>query len=106
MGIFNIFLKTDINAWVKEFRSETEAILLDVRTRDEYAVGHIEGSRNLPLDEIDRVADVVENKDVPLYVHCRSGKRSAKAVAYLRGNGYKRVYDIGGIGAYRGEIVV
>ena len=107
MSIFhNIFSHTDINAWIKNFRAEKRAVLLDVRTRDEYAVGHIEGSRNLPLDEIDRVGDVVENKEIPLYVHCRSGKRSAKAVAYLRGNGYKRVYDIGGIGAYRGEIVV
>ena len=106
MSIFNIFSRKDINEGVRSFRESKNAILLDVRTREEYASGHIEGSRNLPLDEIDRVGDVVENKETPRYVHCRSGKRSAKAVAYLRGNGYKKVYDIGGIGAYRGEIVV
>ncbi len=106
MSIFNIFARKDINEGVKQFRENKAAVLLDVRTREEYASGHIEGSQNLPLDEIDKVDSVVNDKNVPLYVHCLSGGRSARAAAYLKGKGYKEVHDIGGIGAYRGKIIV
>ena len=78
MSIFNIFARKDINEGVRSFRESKNAILLDVRTREEYASGHIEGSRNLPLDEIDRVDSVIKDKNVPLYVHCLSGGRSAR----------------------------
>ena len=46
MSIFNIFARKDINEGVRNFRESKNAILLDVRTREEYASGHIEGSRN------------------------------------------------------------
>ena len=64
------------------------------------------GSRNLPLDEIDKVDSVIKDKNTPLYVHCLSGGRSARAAAYLKDKGYREVHDIGGIGSYRGKIVV
>ena len=106
MRIFNIFSRKDINQGVKRFRENENAILLDVRTREEYASGHIEGSRNLPLDEIDKVDSVIKDKNTPLYVHCLSGVRSARAADYLKGKGYREVHDIGGIRSYRGKIVV
>ena len=106
MNILNIFVRKDINEGVRNFRESKNAILLDVRTREEYASGHIEGSQNLPLDEIDRVDSVIKDKNATLYVHCLSGGRSARAVAYLKTKGYQEVHDIGGIGAYRGKIVV
>ena len=106
MSLFNIFARKDINEGVKCFRENTNAVLLDVRTREEYANGHIEGSRNLPLDEIHRVDSVIKDKNAPLYVHCLSGGRSARAAAYLKGKGYREVHDIGGIGSYRGKFVI
>ena len=106
MSIFNRFARKDINEGVKRFKETKDAVLLDVRTREEYASGHIEGSRNLPLDEIDKVDSVIKDKNVPLYVHCLSGGRSARAAAYLRGKGYREVHDIGGIGSYSGKIVL
>lgn len=106
MSIFNIFARKDVNEGVKRFRENKEAVLLDVRTREEYASGHIEGSQNLPLDEIDKVEFLIKDKNAPLYVHCLSGGRSARAAAYLKGKGYREVHDIGGIGSYRGKIVV
>ena len=62
MSIFNIFARKDINEGVRSFRENKDAVLLDVRTREEYASGHIEGSRNLPLDEIDMVDSVIKDK--------------------------------------------
>lgn len=106
MSIFNIFARKDINEGIRNFCESKNAILLDVRTRAEYASGHIEGSRNLPLDEIDKVDSVIKDKNTPLYVHCLSGVRSARATAYLKGKGYREVHDIGGIRSYRGKIVV
>lgn len=106
MSIFNIFECKDINEGVRKFRESKDAVLLDVRTREDYASGHIEGSKNLPFDEIEKVKSLVKDKSATLYVHCLSGGRSARAIAYLRGNGYNNVHDIGGIGSYHGKIVL
>lgn len=65
MSIFNIFECKDINEGVRKFRESKDAVLLDVRTREEYASGHIEGSKNLPFDEIDKVRFLVKDKSAP-----------------------------------------
>ena len=106
MGFFGLFKQPDINQGVKEFKQREGAILLDVRTPQEYREGHIPESRNLPLQTIDKVASVVDNQDRPLFVYCYSGARSAQAAALLRRMGYSNVTDIGGIAAYRGELEV
>ena len=54
---------------------------------------------------MDRAGTVITDKDVPIYVYCRSGKRSERATAYLKGNGYTKVNDIGGILSYNGMLV-
>lgn len=105
MSIFNIFARKDINDGVEQYRKAEKAVLLDVRTKEEFSEGHIEESLNLPIGEIDRAATLIPDKSTPLYVYCRSGKRSARAVAYLKGNGYTDAYDIGGIIAYKGKII-
>lgn len=105
MSIFNLFSRKDINDGVEQYRKEDNAVLLDVRTDEEFSEGHIEGSLNLPIGEIDRAATVIPDKSIPIYIYCRSGNRSARATAYLKGNGYTSVYDIGGIISYKGKIV-
>ncbi len=81
MGLFTMFRTADINAGVEEFRKTEGAVLLDVRTAEEYRSGHIEGSINLPLDRITTAPGVVKDKDTPLFVHCLSGARSSQATA-------------------------
>lgn len=105
MNFFNLFVRKDINEGIERYLKEENAVLLDVRTNEEYAAGHIEGSINLPIGEIDRAGTVIMDKDVPIYVYCRSGKRSERAAAYLKGNGYTKVNDIGGILSYKGKII-
>ena len=104
MGIFDFFKQPDINQGVEEYRRAADAVLLDVRTPQEYREGHIPGSQNVPLQQLDKVEEVTENKDTVLYVYCRSGARSRQAVSLLQAMGYTNVHNIGGIAAYSGKV--
>lgn len=103
--LFSFFHKNDINSGVEEFRNTAGAVLLDVRTQDEYNERHIEGSINIPLDVLHGIEIKVPDKSTPVYVHCLSGGRSARAAALLRSLGYTDIKDIGGIGSYKGKTV-
>ena len=104
MGIFDFFKQHDINKGVQEYKNAAGAVLLDVRTPQEYREGHIPGSQNVPLQQLDKVEEVTENKDTVLYVYCRSGARSRQAVSLLQAMGYANVRNIGGIAAYSGKV--
>ena len=101
MGIFSFLKVPDINKGLEKFRETENAVLLDVRTKEEYAERKIEGSINLPLDEIQRITDVVPDKSTPVFLHCRSGKRSGKAQKILASMGYTNAVNIGGIMNYK-----
>ena len=104
MSIFDFFKQPDINKGLKEYAEKENAVLLDVRTPQEYREGHIPGSRNVPLQTIDKVTSIAENKDTVLYVYCYSGARSRQATAMLQHMGYTNVQNIGGIAAYHGKV--
>ena len=104
MGFFDFFKQPDVNQGVKEYQSTAGAVLLDVRTPEEYRSGHIPESRNLPLQTIDRAGAVAENRDTALYVYCQSGARSRQAAGMLKQMGYTNVNNIGGIAAYEGKV--
>ena len=104
MGFFDLFRQPDINQGVKEYRAVPQAILLDVRTPEEYRGGHVPGSRNLPLQQIEKITSVAEKKETPLFVYCQSGARSRQAVSLLQRRGYENVNNIGGMSAYRGKV--
>ena len=106
MGFFDFFKQPDINQGVKEYHNSPGAVLLDVRTVEEYRDGHIPGSRNVPLQAIDKIASVAENKDTALFVYCYSGARSRQAAGLLQRMGYTNVNNIGGIAAYAGKVEV
>ena len=80
MGLFSFLQTKDINSGVRSFLSTEGAVLLDVRTPEEYAEGHIVGSKNIPLQSIEKTESVITDKSTPLFVHCRSGARSAPPV--------------------------
>ena len=105
MGLFDFLKMPDINEELEKYKATPGAVLLDVRTTDEYRQGHIEGSVNLPLDQIAAIGNIVKNKKTPLYVHCLSGARSGQAVSHLRQMGYTNATNIGGISGYRGKVV-
>ncbi len=104
MGFFDIFKQKDINQGIKEYNTVSGAVLLDVRTPQEYQEGHIPGSKNIALQNIEKIASMAKDKETPLYVYCYSGSRSSHAVSILRRMGYTNVTNIGGIAAYAGKV--
>ncbi len=106
MGLFNLFKHVDINAEVEAMKSVENAVLLDVRSKEEYSGGHIPGSKNVPVENIEKVADVIKDKNTPVYVYCLRGSRSASAVSAMKKMGYTNAKSIGGIAAYKGNTVI
>ncbi|MBE5958388.1 MAG: rhodanese-like domain-containing protein [Lachnospiraceae bacterium] len=104
MSFFDFFKMPDINEGVEQYKNTPNAILLDVRTAGEYADGYIEGSINIPLDNLRSIENVITDKSTPIFVHCLSGSRSASAAKGLGMIGYTNVTNIGGIAGYRGKI--
>ena len=104
MGFFDFLRGSDIDQGIKAYSETCGAVLLDVRTPQEYQQGHIPGSQNIPLQEIDRISFAVSGKDTPLFVYCHSGARSRQAVDVLRRMGYLNIENIGGIAAYTGKV--
>ncbi|MPN31998.1 Thiosulfate sulfurtransferase GlpE [bioreactor metagenome] len=101
MSIFDLFGSVrDINKGVETYKKTPGAVLVDVRTREEYAYGHIDSSVNIPLDQISKVN---YSKETPLFVYCQSGSRGSAACTWLNQNGFHAT-NIGGIMNYRGAI--
>lgn len=72
-------------------------VVLDVRTPEEFAAGHIAGARNIPHDQLpNRIAELMGDKDKDIVVYCRSGRRSAIAQEALESQGFKRVKHLEG----------
>lgn len=104
MGFLDFLRGPNIDQGVSEFRETSGAVLLDVRTPQEYQAGHIPGSKNVPLQQLERIEYVSVKKDTPLFVYCHSGARSSQAVKALARMGYTSVKNIGGIAAYTGKV--
>ena len=71
------------------------AIVLDVRSADEFKADHLPNSINIPLGEVNRVPDRVNNKNTVLLLHCLSGARSGMAVGKIKAMGYSQVFNMG-----------
>ena len=80
------------------------AVLLDVRTADEFAKGHLKGAKNLYYVEVEqKIGALVPNKSTPIVVYCSMAKRSTQALRKLLEMGYSKVYNLGSIDNYNAE---
>lgn len=87
-------------------QEETDFVLLDVRTQEEYASGHIPGAICIPNETIgSEEIPELPDKDQLVLVYCRSGNRSKQASQKLAEQGYTNVVEFGGINGWTGEIV-
>ena len=71
------------------------AIIIDVRSKGEFAGGHIRGSINISLDKIGSNISQLKKKNKPIITCCASGMRSASAKSILKSNGLAEVYNGG-----------
>jgi rhodanese-related sulfurtransferase len=76
------------------------ARLVDVRSPQEYAGGHLPGAVNVPMQELERRLAEVGPVDHELIVYCRSGHRSARATELLRQHGFTKVHNLGPMTAW------
>ena len=85
---------------------ETDYIILDVRTQEEYETAHIPGAICIPNETIG-TEDIPElpDKDQLILVYCRSGNRSKQASEKLTNQGYTNIVEFGGINSWTGETV-
>ena len=80
-------------------------LIIDVRTAEEYAGGHIEGAENLPLDELATWAPTLD-PSARICVVCQGGTRSAAAAGQLVERGFSGVHNLlGGVAGWPGELV-
>ena len=104
MNFYDLFTTMGINVGVEEFRSNPNAVLLDVRSKTDYDQGHVPGSINIPWREMGQVLRKYPDTKTPIYVYCQNGSRSRQAVNLLKRLGYKDLTNIGGIKRYQGEL--
>jgi rhodanese-related sulfurtransferase len=89
MGLLD-FLFGNKSAKIKDFQ-ERGAVIVDVRSKAEYAAGVIPDSKNIPLPGISTKVSEIKKWDKPVILCCASGIRSGSATAILRGNGIEAI---------------
>ena len=102
----NSYKQISMDEAVTMMAEETDYIILDVRTPEEFAEKHIPNAINVPNETIGN-DDIPElpNKDQMILVYCRSGNRSKQASEKLVKLGYTNIYEFGGINDWTGETV-
>ncbi len=86
MGLFDMFKRKDMSAEIKEYL-EKGAVVLDVRTQEEWNEGHTEGAEHIVLTVIPLEIEKIKSWNKPVIAVCRSGARSGQATQFLAKNG-------------------
>lgn len=98
-NLFGHGTKVDFAKLVKQ-----GAIIVDVRSKGEYANGHIKGSVNIPLDTLSNNLSKLKSKSMAVITCCASGMRSASAKNILKVNGFTEVYNGGSWNSLQNKI--
>ena len=100
------YLQITADEAAERMAEETDYILLDVRTEEEFAAEHIPGAICIPNETIgDSAPAELTDKDQTIFIYCRSGNRSKDAAEKLVRQGYTRIIEFGGINDWNGETV-
>ena len=86
-------------------QSNPDAIVLDVRTPEEFDKKHIKGAKLLPIDEL-RAGNfsALPDKNATILIYCWTGRRAEDSAKILIEHGYNRVYEFGGLVDWTGEV--
>ena len=97
--LFTILLATPVQAQVVtpeqfwQLHQQGNPLIVDVRTNEEFIAGHLPKSVNIPFNEIDRLPSIAKDKNQPIFLYCRSGRRSGIAEEAIRQQGYLYIYN-------------
>lgn len=89
---------------LEKVRAGEQLAIIDVREKDEIASGHIPGIIHIPLFQLPQQLDQLD-RNTSYVIVCQSGARSAQATLFLRHHGFDAVNMIGGMDAWRGEVI-
>jgi phage shock protein E len=89
MGILRNLFKSTSNE-IRTFISDG-AVIIDVRTPNEYIAGHIKGSKNIPLSMLNNRVEEIRQLNKPVITVCQSGMRSNTARSFLEGKGIRAI---------------
>jgi len=98
-NLFGLGPKVDYSELVKN-----GAIILDVRSKGEYAGGHIKGSINISVDQLSNNLSKLKDKNKTIITVCASGMRSSSAKSFLKSNGYTQVHNGGAWSSLQNKI--
>ena len=87
MGLFSFFGFGNIDGEKIREYLQNKAVIIDVRTPEEFADGHAKGSVNIPLNALGNQINKIKNYKKPIITCCRSGARSGTAANILNNNG-------------------
>jgi len=95
--------KTSPKQLLKKVKKE-KVYLIDVRTPEEYSAGHLKYAKNIDFKSADFKAQIEKlDRNKPVYLYCRTGNRSGKALDTLKSVGFKESYNIGGFENLKAE---
>ncbi len=99
-----VLLVANVQAADYLYRGVRPAVVIDVRTPEEFAAGHVDGAINLPYDQISAASVGKLDKKADVLLYCRSGRRSAIARDTLQKLGFAKVHDAGGLQSVQAEL--
>lgn len=90
-------------SYAASYKNEKNALLIDIRTENEYVLGHLKGAKNIDYYKDDFKSQINKlDKNAPVYIYCHSGVRSDYALKIMQTMGFKSVTDLqGGIVAWK-----
>lgn len=102
----NTYKSVSMEQGLNLMENDSNYVLLDVRTIEEYNDGHIPNAIQLTNETFtkEEAENIIPSKDTVIYVYCRSGRRSKLSSQKLINFGYKNVIEIGGIIDYKGKL--
>ena len=96
----------EVVALQADAEQEGKYVIVDVRSAEEYAAGHIKDAKNIPLDDIKNDTSVLDaEKDKKIVLYCNSGKKSGEAQDALLAAGYTDVVNADGVKTYEYDLV-
>jgi rhodanese-related sulfurtransferase len=95
--------------WNNQLKNDSNAVIIDVRTEEEFSEGYISGALNIDIYKGQGFVYQIEelDKSKNYYVYCKAGGRSAQACSIMNQLGFENTYNlVGGIMKWQGEIIV